>query len=206
MGTSGVDRDQYQKIIDDQIARLDPAPDQLSRTIDATVAHMLRFIEDRYADPQAREAELAAARLAGERVRERLAVGTLGTGQREAAPTPPARQARVERAEPPRPAPSRFMAFALAGVIGLAAGLLGAYAYSLFAAPPYVGDGSFVGRYIWSNGADVELRPDGTFLWNRERVGYYYRTSPLNIIMVHQDGRAVDYLTADAPYGQLRRA
>jgi len=95
-------------------------------------------------------------------------------------------------------------ALALADAIGLTGGLAGAYLHSLFAASSSVGDGSFVGWYVWRGRADVELRPDGTFLRNRARIGNYYRTSPFNIVLINYDGQSVDFLTADAAYRQLR--
>jgi hypothetical protein len=213
VGTKISDMKTYRDIVLDQLARKPGAEAaEQERLLDDMESRILSYIENNPALSSRREKEIALAKAACAKIREEIRGGVRPAHDDPPKPPlagavvdPPANRTRTAAASArsaPRPAP-RGLILALALASGLAGGIGGAWL--MRPQPPgFVGDDRVIGQWAWSNGVTVELQKNGAFLWDKEQAGYFFRTGPNSLIMIHRDGRAVDYLTADADFRNLR--
>ena len=57
------------------------------------------------------------------------------------------------------------------------------------------------GEWRWSGGALVTMNRDGTFRFGNGPPGYFFATSARHFVLVHENGRVIDYATLD-PSGE----
>ncbi len=60
-----------------------------------------------------------------------------------------------------------------------------------------------MGDWRWEGGAKVTLGPDGRFAFNERPAGYYFAATNRDFILVHGNGRFIDYLSLSADGARL---
>jgi hypothetical protein len=120
-------------------------------------------------------------------------------------PAAPTQQPVTAGAARPRPAetvrkPRLWPVAILAAAVG---GVAGAAVMWALAPSGGVSRDPIVGAWQWAGGARVELARDGSFTFNGRPAGHYFATSDRHFILIHANGRFVDYVTLDATAGRL---
>jgi hypothetical protein len=106
------------------------------------------------------------------------------------------RERGARQAAPPR---RGWITAAIVGTVaGGIAGFLGGFAAgNLSGAGGAPSLAAVAGDWTWMGGARVRFVENGSFTFNGRPAGHYFATSGRHFILVHENGRFVDYVTLD---------
>ncbi len=93
-----------------------------------------------------------------------------------------------------------WIAAATAGAIagGVAGFMAGFFAGDLSGSGRGASLAPVVGDWTWMGGAQVRFIKNGSFTFNGRPAGHYFATSARHFILIHDNGRFVDYVTLDS--------
>jgi hypothetical protein len=116
-------------------------------------------------------------------------------------PAPPAQPLVAAAAPLPLPAPHSLRKVGIAAAV--AGALAGAAVGYLMRAPAPPSIAAAIGDWRWEGGAKVSLGGDGRFLFNDRLAGYFFAATDRDFVMVHGQGRFVDYVSLSADGARL---
>jgi hypothetical protein len=99
--------------------------------------------------------------------------------------------------------PARVPLGKIALVAGLAGALAGFAAGYLTQGTSSPALGAVTGDWRWDGGAKVTLGSDGRFSFNERPAGYFFAATNRDFVLIHGNGRFIDYLSLDAAGNRL---